>query len=90
MTIAIHSETHAVVAGATVAGSWSNGTTGSASCVTDAAGQCQVTKAGVAKKTSSVVFTVTGVTHASRTYQAAGNHDPDGDSTGTSITVPKP
>jgi hypothetical protein len=87
VSIRIHSEAHADVAGATVSGSWSSG--GSASCVTSAAGQCAVSKSGLAKKTSSVTFTVTGVTHASRAYQAAANHDPDGDSNGTSMTVPK-
>jgi hypothetical protein len=35
-----------------------------------------------------VTFTVTDVTDT-LTYQSGGNHDPDGDSNGTSITVPK-
>jgi hypothetical protein len=30
------------------------------------------------------------VTHATRTYDSAGNHDPDGDSDGTSMTVFRP
>jgi hypothetical protein len=39
----------------------------------------------------SVTFTITGVTHASlTTYDAQANHDPDGDSEGTSVTVIRP
>jgi hypothetical protein len=30
------------------------------------------------------------VTHATYTYQPSSNHDPDGDSNGTVITVNKP
>jgi hypothetical protein len=37
-----------------------------------------------------VTFTVDNVTHGSLTYSSAGNHDPDPDSNGTSITVNKP
>jgi hypothetical protein len=33
---------------------------------------------------------VTNVSHASLPYQPADNHDPDGDSNGTAITVSKP
>jgi hypothetical protein len=36
-----------------------------------------------------VTFTVTGISHASMTYKAAANHDPDGDSNGSSIVVSK-
>jgi hypothetical protein len=39
---------------------------------------------------SSVTFAVDGVAHSSLTYDATDNHDPDGDSDGTSITVSKP
>jgi hypothetical protein len=37
-----------------------------------------------------VNFTVNNVTHATLTYNAADNHDPDGDSNGTVIVVNKP
>jgi len=49
-----------------------------------------VTASGINNKNSTVTFTVGGITHASMTYQSSGNHDPDGDSTGTQITVLKP
>jgi hypothetical protein len=37
-----------------------------------------------------VTFTVSNVTLAGNTYNASANHDPDGDSNGTSITVLQP
>jgi hypothetical protein len=37
-----------------------------------------------------VTFTVTSVTLAGSTYTPTANHDPDGDSTGTMITVIRP
>ncbi|MDX1665531.1 MAG: Ig-like domain-containing protein [Candidatus Promineifilaceae bacterium] len=78
------------VADATVSGSWSNGASGSASCTTDTTGWCTVSLSGIYKRTSSVTFTVDGVTHAALTYDATANSDPDGDSDGTTITVYKP
>jgi len=38
---------------------------------------------------TNVVFTVTGIT-ATGSYQSLDNHDPDGDSDGTAITVTRP
>ncbi|HUP19042.1 MAG TPA: PKD domain-containing protein, partial [Gemmatimonadota bacterium] len=90
VTIRVHDSGHGAVSGAAVSGSWSNGTTGTASCTTDSTGSCTVSKTGIAKRTSSVLFSVTGVSHSSLTYDSAANHDPDGDSNGTSITVFKP
>jgi hypothetical protein len=37
-----------------------------------------------------VTFTVSNVTLAGNTYNAGGNHDPDGSSNGTTIIVLKP
>jgi hypothetical protein len=36
-----------------------------------------------------VTFTVNGIAHATLAYAAGENHDPDGDSDGTTITVSK-
>ena len=44
----------------------------------------------IPKRQGSVTFTVTGVSHPSLGYQLGDNHDPDGDSNGTAITVLKP
>jgi hypothetical protein len=90
VSITIHNNSEAPVAGATVNGSWSNGSSGSSSCVTNASGQCTVTKNNLRSNTPSVMFTVTNVTAAGNTYNASANHDPDGDSNGTSITVLQP
>lgn len=87
--VTVHNSAEAPVANATVNGSWSNGASGTGSCVTNASGQCTVSKNNLNGNVSSVTFAVTGVTHASNTYAAGANHDPDGDSNGTSITVAK-
>jgi hypothetical protein len=89
-TATIHDAGHAPIANATVSGSWSGGITGTASCVTNAGGQCSVTSGNVSTKSASVTFTVTSVTQSSYAYQSGGNHDPDGDSNGTAITVTRP
>jgi hypothetical protein len=88
--IAVHSGTHASVAGAKVTGSWSGGYTGSGSCTTDAAGRCQVATGSISKKSASTKFTVSGVTLAGYIYQSTSNHDPEVDSNGTAIMVGRP
>lgn len=90
VTITVHDAGHATVAGATITGAWSGGATGSASCTTNGSGICSVSKTNIAKTAASVTFTVSGVTHASYTYQASSNHDPETDSNGTAITITKP
>lgn len=74
---------------ATVAGQWSAGTPTAASCVTNVEGICAVVQSGLGRWIRSVTFTVEDVTHSSLTYKPADNTDPDGDSDGTSITVPR-
>jgi subtilisin family serine protease len=90
VTITIHNTTESPVANATVSGKWTNGANGTASCVTNSNGVCQVAKTGLGAKASSVTFSVTNVTHATLAYNSPANHDPDGDSTGTVIVVSKP
>jgi PKD repeat protein len=90
ITITVHDEGHGALSSATVSGSWSNGTTGNASCVTNGGGTCTVSKTGIPKRTGTVQFTVGNLTHASLTYASGSNHDPDGSSNGTSVTVSKP
>ena len=88
VTIAAHDANHAVLAGANISGNWSSG--GSGSCITGNTGQCTINQAGLVKKTASVTFTVTSVTLATFTYAPGTNHDPDGESNGTTVTVPRP
>jgi Tol biopolymer transport system component len=88
VTITLHDSKHGPVANATVSGSWSIG--GTASCTTDSTGQCFVSKSATPRNTKSVVFTIVNVTNSTFLYRSADNHDPDGDSNGTSVTVSNP
>lgn len=89
VTITVHDAAENPVANATVDGSWSAGFGGATSCTTDSNGQCTVTRDIIFNRVKKVTFTVDNVSHASLTYQPVDNHDPDGDSDGTSITVPR-
>ena len=88
VTIAVHDGTHAPSPGASVTGNWSSG--GTVSCTTGASGTCTISRSGIRKNVGSVTLTVTGVTKTSHTYLSTANHDSDGDSNGTAITVLKP
>jgi PKD repeat protein len=88
VTVAIHNSSHGLLANSVASGTWNDGSTGS--CTTNATGRCAVSKAGIPKKTGSVNFAVTNVALGTFVYKAADNHDPDGDSNGTTITVIKP
>jgi PKD repeat protein len=87
VTITAHDSSHGVIANATVGGSWNDGST--SACTTSASGQCTVSRSGIHKTVSSVLFTVTSVARPTFVYKPADNHDPDGESNGTTITVPK-
>lgn len=88
VTVVVHDPSHGTVSGATVGGVFSAGGKGTASCTTGSTGSCTITKSKL--RSGSVSFTVTGVTHATRTYESLDNHDPDGDSNGTSVTLQAP
>lgn len=90
VTITVKDASGAVVPNATVSGAWSGGYTATVTCVTNTAGQCSVSTANLKKTVSTVTFTVTNVTHATLSYNPSANSDPDGDSTGTVITIAKP
>jgi serine protease AprX len=85
--IVVHDQTDAIVVGAVVTGKWPNGT--KASCTTNTNGLCRIGR-NLAKSKLSIVFTVTKIVSVAGAYAAADNHDPDGDSTGTKITLRKP
>jgi PKD repeat protein len=88
VTVSVHDEAENPLNNATVSGSWSSGDP--ASCISQRSGQCSVTSPKLPSSTSSVTFSVDPVTHATHSYDATANHDADGDSDGTSITVGKP
>jgi PKD domain/WD40-like Beta Propeller Repeat len=82
VTVQVHDAVHQPVAQAVVTLS-SNGT---AICTTDASGRCVVSTLRLSPKR---VVTVTSVVHATFVYKSQSNHDPDGDSNGTVLTVPR-
>ena len=91
VTIRVDTAAHGAVSGAVVTGTWSGGPSGSSSCTTSAAGTCAVSQTKLPKATvASVTFTVTGVSKSGSTYVPGSNHDPDGESNGTTIMVLRP
>jgi thermitase len=86
VSVYVHDENHVAVDGGTVLGRWSNGSSGQC---TISAGECLVVGNTEPKNTRVVNFDVTGITVSGSDYQSADNHDPDGDSDGTSIAVTK-
>ncbi len=88
--IAVHDDYEGLVAGAKVDGSWSGDASGTSNCTTDSGGVCTVFSDNMPKKgTNNAIFSVTAITHASLSYDAADNHDPQGNSSGTAIQVNK-
>jgi PKD repeat protein len=87
VTILVHDASERPVTGAVVNGRWSTGAVGS--CTTGTAGTCTVSATKIPTGTTEVTFSVGGVTKSGSAYVAGTNHDPDGDSTGTSITITK-
>jgi hypothetical protein len=90
VTIRVHDAAELPVSGAVVSGAWSGGVSGSASCQTDSAGLCAVMFGNIRGNLNSVAFTVTSLSFGSAPYDSSANHDPDGDTNGTTITVLRP
>ena len=90
MRVLVHDAGHHPLANVRVRGAWSGGATGNAQCITGSDGTCTLTKSRLPRSASSVTFTVNNLTRSGYTYTPAANHDPDGDSDGTSILVPRP
>jgi PKD repeat protein len=84
-TISVHDSSHLAVANAVVSGSWSDGSL--ASCTTNPLGQCSVVMPRIPRKTANLRFSVTTAALAGFVYKPANNHDPDGESDGTTITI---
>lgn len=90
VTVTVHTASEAGLAGVSVTGTWSDAARGSGSCVTDGSGSCTVVKANLKGNNPIATFTVTQVEAVDVVYDTGANHDPDGDSDGTSIIVTKP
>jgi len=87
VTVLVHNQTHQTVGSATVSGEFSNAPGVIRTCKTGPAGTCTVTATKLPLSLTEVTFTVTKITHATLPYDASANHDPDGDSNGTSIII---
>ena len=85
--VTVHDASHALVSAATVTAAWQNGGTGV--CTTDGTGKCVISTT-MPKKTKTVTLSVTGIQKSGSIYESTANHDPDGDSNGTSITFVRP
>jgi PKD repeat protein len=85
VTVTVHDGAGALVSGATVSGVWKRGTVGS--CTTNELGTCSAVTTATGKIEQ---FTIAGVAHPTLTYDPAANVDPDGDSSGTTITISRP
>jgi hypothetical protein len=86
--IRVHDGEHVVVAGVVVRGRF--GPNGAIiSCTTGTAGACTLTR-DLKRTRLSINFVVVGLSKSTYTYLAANNHDPDGDSNGSTITVTRP
>jgi len=81
------------VPNATVTGAWSAGDSVGqiTTCITDSNGRCNLTSGRLSLTNNpTVTFTVTAVTHPVMQYAPFLNHDPDGDSNGTTIVISRP
>ncbi len=87
VTMTAHDTDHNPVAGAVVIGQFNDGSS-EFECTTNANGQCSVE--GFQWFLSALTFRVTDVYHVDLDYVPGNNHDQDGDSNGTSITVRRP
>lgn len=78
---------------ATVFGSWKGTSTNYGSCITDISGSCTMVASNIAVdffSPKSVQYVVKSIIHATLSYDASANNDPDGDSDGTTITISQP
>lgn len=87
VTIRVADQVGKQVPSATASGLFSDGPS-PFQCQTGASGSCTVV--GYQWMLSCLTFTVTNVAHAALKYDPTLNADPDGDSTGTQITVCRP
>ncbi|MGD2165313.1 MAG: PKD domain-containing protein, partial [Anaerolineae bacterium] len=88
VTVLIHDADGYRVSGATVTGEWSGVASGIVSGITGNEGTVTFSTGNMTG--GEVTWMVLDVTHEAFTYDADDNHDPDGDSDGTTITISPP
>jgi len=84
--IGVHTSRHMPLGNVVVTAAWNDGL--QVSCTTTLNGYCAVQRSFSPSKPVTSL-TITGVTHQIYAYTAASNHDPDGDSNGTTISIPR-
>jgi hypothetical protein len=77
VTINVVDSIGAPLAGVLVEGDWSNGSSGSTSCTSDAAGRCNVSKQNLKGNVPGVDFTLTNLIVTGYFYQSSDNEVPD-------------
>lgn len=90
VTVSIHDANHTALTGALVQGRWSGGLSATKSAYTGPNGTVTFATGPIAKRNGSVTFEIIEVISGGLDYHSAANHDPDGESNGTRITVQKP
>ena len=91
VTVAVHDSDELPLANVIVSGYWNGDSSDTKSCFTDANGQCNVTSGKLNdSQQGNVTFSVDDLSLAPYSYQSADNHDQDGDSDGTAISVSGP
>jgi hypothetical protein len=91
VTIQVHNGSHIPMQGVTVSGAWSVQPGSVVSCSTNSAGFCIISRNSLLMASdASVTFTMSNAALATYAYDAGQNHDPDGDSNGTAITIMRP
>jgi hypothetical protein len=88
--VRVHDSSHDPVEGATVYGSWTGGGLAVDECTTDYAGECLMLSTLMRRNVKRATYTTTNVIYPGLTYTPVDNHDADGDSDGTSITINRP
>jgi len=88
VVILVHDSSEGPLSGATVTGTWADGTV--SSCLTGSDGTCTVAGKKARLAVTSKSFTVDSISYGSDGYEPALNHDPETDSNGTVITVLRP
>jgi PKD domain-containing protein/WD40 repeat protein len=84
VAIWVHRDNEAGLGNAVVTALWNDQI--AASCTTNGAGRCVISRTGTKPKTATSLRIV-GVTLNGVVYDSAANHDADGDSDGTTITM---
>ena len=71
-----------------VNGNW--GTGAGQGCTTNRFGYCEMSVTAIKLTVAARTYTIDSLALAGRVYLPSANHDPDGDSDGTVIVVPRP